>query len=281
LLHECAEEGTPMRNSRKVLSRTLAFSAVLSTFAGCSDEVDGPLVEEEIVLRRGHVDLDVAVLVHPLAPACSSGQLTLRNSAVTVMKPLAFAGARATLRLRGVATGTYRVEYTCAETVIDRYLRKVTTATAEVAIGTGTTGLIFEEPVVHVADRRGTSASPLAARHLFEYSLVARGAVQAVVRVPLDPSDPFFEASAPGPSWSYLYADRTFFDTGPDGTSGFLRGSAAFERYGELAHVLGTAEFQSVVDTVASTVWTRADSLVILVDDLGEELLLYHVWPEP
>jgi hypothetical protein len=55
-------------------------------------------------------------------------------------------------------------------------------------------------------------------------------AMNAIVTLPVDPLDPFFEIFFLNSAWSYFYGDRTFYETrSNEPGSHYVQGSAAFE----------------------------------------------------
>lgn len=225
------------------------------------------------------VTLDVTVRLSAAAPACRSGRLQLEGEVATVEEELTFSGGVATLTLAGLPADRWRVELRCAVDVVAGHHEEVATAKTTVALTASARALVIDETSASVADGRGgVAVEPVRWSHQHEYSLFSRDRLQAIVRLPVDALDPAFEVATFDERWGYLYVDRTFFDTGPDGTQGFVLGSSAFERYDDTAHVVDVSHFAPLVTAMRALPWTRAQSLVVIIADDGEELLLLHGW---
>jgi hypothetical protein len=104
--------------------------------------------------------------------------------------------------------------------------------------------------------------------------------LKAFLRLPEDPLNPLVELTTFDPSLIYVYADRTFYNSGTDGSAHFVRGSGAFEVYEKIEHVVDTTSLLPVVSAVKDKNWNLADALVIIEgSNDNEELTVYHIWP--
>ena len=116
----------------------------------------------------------------------------------------------------------------------------------------------------------------------YVFYLANNDAINAIVTLPTDPLDPFFEISLLNSAWSYFYSDRTFYETRPNEPgSNYVQGSAAFEKYNtdnQAIDYVDTTAFKSLTNALRDKNWTMADGLVIFYIGETEQPVFYYQW---
>lgn len=181
--------------------------------------------------------------------------------------------------------GEYEILLTDFKTV-DAYSKsELRTGSANIAITPSTHSLFSNGLTMSVSndDSLLVEKSILWTNH-FAFYLFDRDVLNAVVTLPVDPLNPYFEISLFNAAWNYFYADRSFYDerSGEPG-SRYLQASSAFEKYNDMGrpttHV-DTSSFSKVTMLMKNKPWDLADCLVIYFVNGVEQPLVYYQWTD-
>jgi hypothetical protein len=112
----------------------------------------------------------------------------------------------------------------------------------------------------------------------FAFYLRENNKLGAVVTLPANALNPFFEIQMVDASWNYFYIDRIFYETAVgDDVGGFVKGDVAFEKYNDdekNIDYMDTTSFKQKAAEVKSTSWNTADCVVMRIVD-GKDLPIF------
>ena len=155
---------------------------------------------------------------------------------------------------------------------------------ATINVTSTATNLFSDRTTAFIKDSNGPSAEKIITWNSYFtfYVFGNNNKLQAIITLPVDPLNPFFEISLLNPDWDYFYADRTFYHSKSDEPdSHYLQGSAAFENYNKIGtpiDYIDTTSFKKVTDEVSLKTFNVADCLVIFFIEGREQPIFYYEW---
>ncbi|HET6540343.1 MAG TPA: hypothetical protein VFG46_07655 [Chryseolinea sp.] len=185
--------------------------------------------------------------------------------------------------IKNLPPGDWQISIDYFETITTDQQSEIERATTSLNITSSATSFLSDGITASVNNGDGASIEKLLKHDQYYVFYLANGdAMNAIVTLPVDPLDPFFEISFLNSAWSYFYGDRTFYETrSNEPGSHYVQGSAAFEKYNadnQAIDYVDTTAFKSLTDTLRNKNWTMADGLVIFYIDEKEQPIFYYQW---
>ena len=185
--------------------------------------------------------------------------------------------------IKNLPAGDWQLSIDYFKTIATDERSEIERATTTLSIDSSSTSLISDGIIVSVNNSNGTPMEKLLVLDKYYVFYLANGdAVSAIVTLPADPLNPFFEISLLNSAWTYFYHDRTFYETrSNEPRSHYVQGSAAFEKYNtdnQAIDYVDTTAFKSLTNTLRDKNWTMADGLVIFYIDEKEQPIFYYQW---
>ena len=179
--------------------------------------------------------------------------------------------------------GDWQIAIDYFKTITTDQRSEMERATAMLNINSSVTSLSSDGITASINTSQGTPMEKLLVHDKYYVFYLANGdAVNAIVTLPADPLNPFFEISLLNAAWTYFYSDRTFYETKPNEPgSHYVQGSAAFEKYNpdnQVIDYVDTTAFKSLTNTLKDKNWTMADGLVIFYINEAEQPIFYYQW---
>lgn len=180
-------------------------------------------------------------------------------------------------------SGDWKIAISYFTTRIQNKESDVEIGSATITVASTTTNLFSDGTTAFIKDSKGPTAEKIIDwNSYFAFYLFGINKLQAIITLPVDPLNPFFEISLLNPHWDYFYADRTFYHSKPNEPgSHYLQGSAAFENYNEIGtHIdyIDTTSFKKVTDEVTLKTFNVADCIVIFFIEGHEQPIFYYEW---
>ena len=185
--------------------------------------------------------------------------------------------------IKNLQAGDWQISIDYFKTITTSQQSEIERATTMLSINSSATGFLSDGITASVNNGNGTTIEKLLVHDkYYVFYLANNDAVNAIVTLPADPLDPFFEISLLNSAWSYFYSDRTFYETrSNEPGSHYVQGSAAFEKYNtdnQAIDYVDTTAFKSLTNTLRDKNWTMADALVIFYIDEEEQPIFYYQW---
>jgi hypothetical protein len=120
----------------------------------------------------------------------------------------------------------------------------------------------------------------------YYYQLFLGDKIEGIMRLPKDPTDPYFEILTFQPKWVYVFTTRLFYDRSFDGNSNYYQGGSAFEVYGENGeshdcleqHIINTTSLAPGILNVKDKPWNFVTGYIVMYDYVGNEIFLFYGW---
>ena len=185
--------------------------------------------------------------------------------------------------IKNLPPGEWQISIDYFKTIIRDQQSEIEKATTTLNIDSSATSFFSDGITASVNNGNGTPVEKLLKHDkYYVFYLANRDAINAIVTLPADPLNPFFEISLLNSAWSYFYNDRTFYETRPNEPgSHYVQGSAAFEKYNSdnrAIDYVDTTAFKALTNTLRNKNWTMADALVIFYIDEKEQPIFYYQW---
>lgn len=267
---------------KKIILSTVPVFALLGIFSSCDHEDASPARDPDATA----VNLDIH-LHYPDLVSFDSANVVFKNSTMEVKLRLNLDNAShvATGHITDLPCGEWKVSTAYFNTIDHGTVEK--NGVVKLQITPTATDLISTEAFVFVEEK----ADPIDL-HSFKWTdychhqIFLENKREGFVRLPRDPTNPFMEITTVNPRWTYVFADRSFYNRNSEATSNYYQGSCAFEVYGKGGdnydllenHIIDTTSLESGISRVRDKVWNFVDGVILMYDTGGNEFLLFHTW---
>ena len=262
---------------------------IVFAFIGCSliflstscqqEENASPVNDAESDVVKIATDLSIH-LQYPATEAYDSACIVFKNATSVVRYKLTLNDEHhvATGHV-SIPSGNWNISTSYFSTVVKDYESLEKNGVVSLEITPTATDLISTEAFVFIEE----NADPITLKSFrwtgyYYYHLYLDNKLEGFVRLPQDPINPFIEISTFNPGWIYAYADRTFYNTAPDGSSHWYQGGGAFEVYDDVAAIIDSTSLKPGISGVKNKTWNYVDCLVMVHDTKNNELTVYHNW---
>ena len=262
-----------MRSNMRVLFAVVLFAVIfLILFTSCQQ--DESLAPSPVIVN-GKLNIRLA---YPGKASYDSAVIVFKNLTTEIKQTLELNSrldvATGSLVIPGGEWQASIFYYTSEE----HNMSIETTGVVSLQISETASELTSGKSEVYVKDGNTLIKKAFKWKDYYRYRLYLDNVLEASVKLPKDPTDPFIEISTFHSSWRYAYADRLFYNGSNNGSSYFYQGGGAFEVYDSVESIIDTTSFEQAILSVETKTWNYANSIVIIYDDEDHELFLFHVW---
>ena len=185
--------------------------------------------------------------------------------------------------VRDLKSGDWKISLSYFETLVPGYESEVNIGSATVTLNATSQNLFSDGKTVFINESSNPPEQKIITWESYlVFYMFADSKLNAIVTLPADPLNPFFEISLINPAWDYFYVDRTFYHSKPEEPgSHYLQVAAAFERYktyGTITDYIDSTSFKKLTDEVRHKVWNVADCIVSIHADGKVQPLFYYEW---
>ncbi len=185
--------------------------------------------------------------------------------------------------VKDLKSGDWKISLSYFETLVPDYESEVNIGSATVTLDATSQNLFSDGKAVFINESNNPPEQKIITWESYlVFYMFGDNKLNAIVTLPADPLNPFFEISLINAAWDYFYADRTFYHSKPEEPgSHYLQGAGALERYstyGTVIDFIDTTSFKKLTDEVRHKVWNVADCVVSIHADGKVQPLFYYQW---
>jgi hypothetical protein len=275
---------------KKSLANPIHSVLILVLLSACLNEdtllPDDEGTPPEVVVTKLRIQVQ-----YPAIKSYDSARIIFKNDKEEIRQKLILDSVSyvASGTVDDIGFGTWNISISFFKNTIENYKSVETNAAVNLDIIPTATALISTQNSIFIDDEKNQKAIRWLQYYYYQLHRYSDNSdtPDGFLRLPFDPTHPFIEIATFKPDWIYAYADRSFYNRSLDEHRNYYHGGGAFEVYGHSgsmydrldSDIVDTTSFVQGIASVRNKDWNLADCLVIVSGaDLGEELVIYHVW---